>query len=786
MIAGTMAWLLGIVVLQFQPVLPALHWIYLFPLVLWLAWRCQAAVVRLPALVIAGFLWALLCAHWVLNDALPPHLASTDVEVNGQVVGIPERDGDRLRFQFEVADLLHQGKSYPPPGRVRLSWYRDAPALGAGEWWRLNVRLKPPRGFSNPGSFDYEGWLYGQGIRATGYVRNDSLNRRLPTPRLDLFSFDRWRAAGVGKFEKYIDSAPLQGVLIALAFGHRPYIDEEQWRVLRHTGTSHLVAISGLHVGLVAGLVFAVVRLFWVWLPGAALYLAAPRAAACAATVGALAYAALAGFSIPTQRALIMVAVVMGGLVFARNLKSSRTFFVALALILAWDPRAVLSIGFWLSFAAVAAILWMVCGKRAARGLVTQWCRVQLAIFLGLFPLLAFSFGQVALIAPVANLIAIPWVGFVVVPLVLLSVTLLPISEMLASFFMQSAHTALAWVWWILERLSALPIALWEVAQPPLWSVVLGSVGVAVVLLPRGVPLRLLGALFTLPMLLNADASPTPENGFHLALLDVGQGLAVVVRTAHHTLLYDTGPRFGERFDAGAAVIVPYLRHLGIRQIDRLIISHGDSDHSGGADSVRQALRVVDLKRAPEPGETLRAIHCQAGQSWNWDGVIFNVLYPFNGFTDPARENDHSCVLSIHTGKHGVLLSGDIEQSAELHLLRTAGDSLAVDLVVVPHHGSSTSSSEAFIEAIRPRLAWVSAGQGNRWGFPRPEVVERYRAAGAEIWTTADSGALEVTVEPVRGLVNPRRWRAAYHRYWHTAFGGQDKSSTIAPLVSPR
>lgn len=781
MIAGTLAWLAGIVALQLQQDLPGFHLLWLVPAVALLAWRYRCW--RWIAFGVAGFLWALFQAHWVLDRELAAPLEGRDVIVTGRVVGIPEVDAERLRFRFAIQGLVHQGREYASPGLVRLNWYRDYPQLTSGESWRLVVRLKRPRGFSNPGGFDYEGWLYREGIRATGYVRAGGLNQRLSGANALHGSVDRLRAAGIDKIHGYLRDSEFHGLVTTLVFGHRDAIHASQWEVLRRTGTSHLIAISGLHIGLVAGMIFKLVRHIWTLWPAIALWVAAPRAAGVAAVTGALGYAALAGFSIPTQRALIMVVVAMGAVIAARALRPVRTLFLALFLLLVWDPAAVLSPGFWLSFGAVGVILWVLVGEHGSISTWYRWVRVQGAVTLGLFPLLAIAFGQVSLVAPVANLIAIPWIGFMVVPTALLGAVLMPFSNALAALLFHLADAALAVIWWPLQWLAGLPVALWQVAEPPLWSVPLGVAGVLVLLLPPGFPLRGIGGLLLVPMLVVSVHPPVPDSGFRLTLLDVGQGMAVVVRTASHTLLYDAGPRYGDRFNTGAAVVVPYLRSLGITRLDRLIVSHGDSDHAGGVGSVIASMRLLDLKRAPDPGEQLRAGHCQAGMRWTWDGVEFTILHPRNRYDDPGAENDHSCVLRVRAGRHGVLLTGDIERSAESELLRMESMGLRSDLIVVPHHGSATSSSDEFVDAVRPTMAWVSAGYANRWGFPKPEVVDRYRRIGAPVWTTAEYGALEIAIDPRRGLGEPRRWREESRRYWNAAFGGQGKSSTIAPLV---
>ncbi len=763
MYAGTIAFLFGVIVLQHQPELPNPYWSLLPVLLLPLAWRYP--ILRLPAWAVCGFLWAALYGGYALSGGLTPALEGKDVVVEGRVASIPQAVGEGLRFELDVARLLDDGVEVAPPSRIRLTWYREAPALRAGERWRLKVRLKQPRGFMNPGGFDYEGWLLQRGIRATGYVRAAADNRRLAAAHpLDLQAMRHrlrdaiWEATGGG---------PNTGILVALAIGESRGIEERQWDLLTGTGTNHLVAISGLHITLVAGMAFFAVRRAWAWAGRAALRWPAPKAAALAAILAAAMYAALAGFAIPTQRALIMVITAMSGLLLGRNSTPGRTLALALLLVLVFDPTAVLAVGFWLSFGAVAVILLSVVGRIAPGGIWWKWGRLQWLVTVGLAPILLLFFRYVPLVSPLANLVAIPWVSFVVTPLTLLGTAMVVLVPPIGQWLLQVADMTAAPLWPFFEWLLALPHAQWTQHTPAAWTLAAAGIGILLLLAPRGFPGRWLAVVYVLPVVLVSPARPA-EGTVWFTLLDVGQGLAAVVRTQNHVLVYDAGPRFNA-LDTGAAVVVPYLRHVGVRRIDTLVLSHSDNDHSGGAAAV---LAQIPTERvlAGEPEHAARlfpgAAACHDGQSWRWDGVEFRVLHP--AAHGASVGNDRTCVLRISAGNFSLLLTGDIERGAEARLVSEHGDELAAEAVIIPHHGSKTSSTPAFVAAARPRYALAATGYRNPFHFPHPEVTARYEAAGAAILNTARDGAILFRLDPVAGIQSLERYRQTARRYWHT------------------
>lgn len=759
---GSTSFLLGVLAFQRLPELPAVAWaLVLVPLVP-LAFRFR--LLRLPAACVAGFLWSLLCAHHILATGLAPALEGRDLEAEGLIVSIPERLDRMVRFQFLIEHMREGGRELASPGRVRLSWYDDAPALRAGERWRLRLRMKRPHGFHNPGGFDFEGWLYQNRIRATGYVRPADTNRHLEAFDPG-FSLQRLRQGLFERMGAALDGRAQGGVVAALAIGERQGISRAQWEIFRRTGTTHLVAISGLHVGMISGLVFFIVRRLWGRLGVLPLYWPAQQAAALAALAAALVYAALAGFPVPTQRTVIMIGVVMFAVLFRRHHTSTQTLLAALLCVLLYDPLAVMNSGFWLSFGAVAAILF---GMNRRAGREAWWLRagrLHVLVAVALAPPLLVLFQQVSLVSPLANLVAVPWVTLGVVPLVLAGCALQVLAPALGDPLLRLAEILLSWLWPLLERLASWDALQWTQHAPPLWATLAAVAGVILLIAPRGLPGRWLGLVWLLPALSVAPPRP-PAGELWFTLLDVGQGLAAVARTRDHVLVYDTGPGFGPDFDAGSAVLLPFLRTYGLDRIDTLIIGHGDNDHIGGAAALSETIGVGRvLSSVPGRIPWWPAEHCRRGQSWEWDGVRFEILHPARA--EALHGNDASCVLRISNDSGAVLLTGDIEARAEARLLDADPRALSADVLVAPHHGSKTSSSAPFVARVGARHVLFPAGYRNRWGFPHPAVEERYRGAGARLYRVAESGALTVRLPATGTVVPPVAYRDEFLRYWH-------------------
>lgn len=695
-----------------------------------------------------------------LADALPMTAGRQEALVEGQVLGIPSRMDRGARFDLRVTRVLDSPAGHVP-AKVRISWYDSTKPLAAGQTWRLRLSLRPPRGLLNPGGFDYEQWLFAEGIRAVGYVRNSPDNRQL-----DGFPGVRewlpvWRQATHDRLAATLGGSPVAGLLKALTMGYEDDITPAQWQVLRRTGTAHLIAISGSHIGLVAGFVFFLVR-----------YLAAavgvlrwspPEIAAWAGLSAALLYSALAGFSIPTQRALIMISAAMGAVLGQRHQRVPQVLALALMAVLLWDPLAVLAPGFWLSFGAVSLIAYGVSARLGEAGHGPLLWRINWVTALGLAPLLLLFFRQVSLVSPLANLLAVPVLGTLLIPLCLFATLLLSLIPPLGVWVLGLAEVIFGYAWRVLEWLSALPWAQWSKADPPLWTVPFALLGVGLLLAPRGIPARWLGGVLLLPALLYQPERPG-AGAYRLTLLDVGQGLSAVVETRRKTLIFDTGARLSANFDMGSAVIEPYLRHRGIDRIAVLVVSHGDNDHIGGAPALLSAFPVDSVyTSAPEALPGFPATACATGQHWEWDGVRFEMLGPVLA---SEKNNDNSCVLKVSGQGGSVLLTGDIEAEGERRLRERWGDALRSDVLVVPHHGSKTSSTAAFLDGVSPRLALIPAGYLNRFGFPHPAVTARYQARHIAFMTAGETGAITVNIGATPGMLLPLAFRQQYRHYW--------------------
>jgi len=771
---GILAFFAGVLLFQQMPVPLSAGWLAgVLPLA-WLGWRLPR--LRLLLLVPAGFSWALLHLQLFGPAELPREWLGPVVEAEGQVTGLPRCTAERCTFFFEARRLLSGTAERRGRWRLRLSWYRQPPGLSPGDRWRLPVKLKPVIGYRNPGGFDYAGWLHAKGVRYRGYVRGEGeLLERGGR------SLDRLRQRLSDRIEAALESPRAAAVMRALAVGDRGGLASRERDAFAATGTSHLMAISGLHVGLVAGLAWLLGAFLWRRMPALCARRPARVAAAPLAMGVAIAYAALAGFSLPTLRALVMLLVVSAAMVARRNARPGSVLATALLAVLLWDPAAVREAGFWLSFGAVAILLVF-----AHAGGRWRWLWLQLALSLGLLPVLAWQQMPLSLLSPLVNLLAIPLFSLVVVPGTLLAVALewlsgwpggpwLQAMAWLLERVLDGLHLLAGWNPPLSSREPWLWVGAWLLALLLAWRLRVGS-------------LRQRGAVLALLALSGLGACvPSrrilPPGHFELTLLDVGQGLSAVVRTRHHLLVYDTGPAFPSGFDTGSAVVAPYLQTLGAMRVDRLVLSHGDNDHTGGARGLLAHIAADEIL-AGEP-RRLRlgrpVVPCRAGDQWWWDGVRFQVISPAP--EAGLRGNDASCVLRISSGGRVLLLTGDIEAAVEEVLVAHHGQALRSDLVVAAHHGSAGSSTPAFVAATRPAWVLFSSGPGNRWGFPREAVVARWCAVGARPLDTAREGAIRLHFAPDSVAV-VERYARDHRRYWHPQMERQKPvaCSMIAPI----
>ncbi|UOA08963.1 DNA internalization-related competence protein ComEC/Rec2 [Methylobacter sp. S3L5C] len=752
MIVSALSFLAGLLVVQQFSALPGIQWLIVVAasagIMAWLRyWRWLFFVI--------GLLWAIVFAMSRLADRLPESLEGIDIPVNGFIVDLPEQDERSTRFDFVVT---HSAQKLP--SKIRLSWYFPDQTIKAGEHWSFTVKLKQPHGSLNPGGFDYERWLFTQGVSAVGYVRPTSQIPVLLGRKSAWSSIAVWRQSIIDRLSLTLPDSPSLALIKALTIGDGSSITQNQWDVFRKTGTTHLVVISGSHVGLIAGLVYFLVLNLWArtgllgWSP--------QRVATVAAMVMAVFYAGLAGFSVPTQRSVIMLAIVMLAIFLQRNTRPFNTLAVALFAVLIFDPLAVLSVGFWLSFLAVSLIVYTVAGRLGNPGYLLEMIKINWATSVGLSPLLLFFFQQVSLCSPLANFIAVPVISLLVVPLSLLGVIIMFASQLLAGKLFMVVDIILQGLWWLLVHLAELPLAIINHAQPPLWALVLAIPGVLLLLAPRGIPARWLSLVMFLPLVFTA--SKKPESGaINMTLLDVGQALSIVVQTTNHWLVYDAGSKFSEESDIGKNTLLPFLRQQGVSKINKLIISHGDNDHIGGAVSLLAGMPTEQvLTSAPEQLSDYSPVVCATGQSWEWDSVRFTLLSPQHPF---VSENDNSCVLKIQSKQGAVLLTSDIEAAAESWLVETYGNKLKADILIAPHHGSKTSSTLSFLQAVQPDYVLISSGYRNQFGHPHQDVLAHYQRIKAKWFNSADSGALTISVAEGFWLVQSQRDTDS--KYWN-------------------
>ncbi len=768
-----------------------------------IAWRWRRAFI---VSMVGAALLAWGASGWrasrVLADALPPALEGRDLTVTGVIASLPQRSASGLRFRFEVEGAQFGNEPVHVPALLAVGWYagfhEDAALsqprgeLRAGQRWRFTLRLRQPHGNLNPHGFDYELALFEQGVRATGYVRDAPPPEMLQ--RAAGYPVERLRQRVRDAIEASVPDRRAAGVLAALAVGDQGAIEREDWDLYRNTGIAHLVSISGLHITMFAWLSGLAVAALWRRSSRAMLWLPTPQAARWGGLAFAAAYALFSGWGVPSQRTVWMLAAVTLLQALGLRWPWPLVLLAAAVVVTALDPWALLQAGFWLSFVAVGLLMASsgaqasappsTGGEAEAGAPPTGWrgwprrlwaavradLRTQVIATIGLTPLTLVFFQQVSVVGFAANLIAIPVITLVITPLALLGVALVPLWTA-GGWVVQQLNAVLAW-------LAALPGAVWAVPAAPVWAQWAGIGAAVLFVMPVPWRARLLALPLALPLLMPPRDLPA-EGRFDTIAVDVGQGTSVLVRTHAHLLVFDAGPQYSRESDAGQRVLLPLLRGRGETRIDRLVLSHRDLDHVGGAKSVFGALVVDDLLSsletdhpllAPAPGSKRTNTRCAAGQSWVWDGVRFDVLRPdASDYERTLKTNAMSCVLRVsesRPGGHSLLLTGDIEREQEAALVARQGDRLRSDVLVVPHHGSKTSSSAAFLDAVQPRVAMVQAGYRNRFGHPAPDVLARYRERGITVVVSPQCGAWQWPGASENAVV-ASCLRDLRRRYWH-------------------
>jgi competence protein ComEC len=713
----------------------------------WRRWPAAAALML-------GFCWTAFGARQLAADDWPCARDGEIVDLRGVVIAPATKREGRVEFDIEAVEA----GGLAAPRQLRLSWY-DATAVPLpGQHWHMTARLRCRSGFSNPGSPDRELELLQQRIAATGYVVNGSAPELLMDRRWQ-YPVQRLRARIANAIAAALPSSASAGVLQGLSVGVRGNVPDQLWEAFAATGIAHLMAISGLHVTGCA--LFAVLLLRLVGRlrrhTKNSCRIGTEMAVVVVITAG---YAALAGASLPTLRTLVMVGIVA----WLRVLRRAQPVHLSLAraalLLIAADPLALTASGFWLSFVATAVLLTLIDSGPGWRDRLATFLRAQAAILLLLTPVLAVAFGRLSLIAPLANAIAIPAFSFVLLPVILLGTMLSAIAPASADNIWDGLAAGLDSIWPWLIAAGRLQIASWwPAAQPFALVLIAGATAFAALLIPqRG--LRTAAAVMLLAIVLGRGERPG-EDAWVLTVLDVGQGLACVVQTRDHVLVFDTGPRWRSGTAAARVSLLPWLRARGIRRIDKLVLSHDDSDHTGGTAALRDAFPVGDILAGPRVAASAHSTSCRRGDRWRWDGIDFRVLHPAKETS--GSDNDNSCVLHVAGAGGSALLLADPEVDAEQELL---SQPLAADVVLVPHHGSRTSSGSQFVAAIGARFGIVSAGFGNRWNLPDAAVVARWRAAGTAVLTTARAGAITVNFAPVPGGIEIHEQRRESRRWW--------------------
>lgn len=721
-----------------------------------------------------GLSWATFRAEYRLAESLPNEWEQKPILIEGVVAELPTPLDQGVRFSFDVERVLgntDSGTSKIPSHIVLSEYANPKEALmpfqsryHAGERWQLLVKLKRPHAQLNPHGFDMEAWSLERNIRAVGTVVS-----RTPPRLIDAkvwhpaYAVEMLREKIANRMRLVLSQERYFPVLLALAIGQDDAIARDDWLVFLKTGITHLISISGMHITMLSGM--ASWLIYQLWRRNSRLLSLCParKMAIAGGVITALIYSLVAGFSIPTQRTLFMLTMFALAFWSGHHIPMRKVLAWALLFVCLLDPWATLSPGFWLSFGAVLVMVIALSGRLERPNWWKEAFQTQWVVTIGLVPLLLILFGQFSLISPFANALAIPLISLIVTPLTLLG-ALLPIDSAL-----WLAHMAMALGMKVLVWLSAQPIAVWKQQSPLMVTIAIGFAGMLWLLLPKGLPFRRLAMLTLLPMMM-LQAKSLAAGAMQATVLDVGQGLSVAIKTRNHVLLYDTGPVYSKQADAGVRILLPYLQGEGIKSIDGLVISHDDSDHTGGMVSVLEAVPtgwvLTSLALDDERLKGQHGMACQAGQHWQWDDVRFSILYP--SLTSSAlslKDNNKSCVLKIETAGGSFLIPGDIEREVEHNMVDSIPEKLRSDIVVAPHHGSKTSSTSLFLAQVQPHVVIYPVGYLNRHHHPHPKVLARYDEVVDQSYRTDSDGAVIVRFDDKTYTIDTYRTQAK--RYWH-------------------
>jgi len=743
----SLAFLCGVLFLQHFSFLPSLKWAVLTILAVVFLKLFYWRYTQWLAFFILGFTWSLLYATFILSHRLPPSLEGKTLVITGTVASIPNvEDHHRTCFLFRTSQY-----------KIKLSW-QDVPfLLHMGDQLQLSVRLKRIHGLENPGSSDHEAFSLAEGIDAQGYVINHSQAYRLASNNPYYF---------LGRIRQFIrDQLTLHlppGIattwIIALMVGVREGVTSNDWQVLRNTGTNHLIAIAGLHLGFISAMTYGLISRLWRRIPHFCLILPAQEAGSIATLIMAFIYSALAGFSIPTERAFIMLGLFLWMTLFRKKIFYFQILGLTLFALLFLNPLSVLTASFWMSFYCMAFILYVLNGQVNPHRFWWQHGRIQWLLAVGLIPFNIWFFQECSLISIVANAIAIPAIGFLILPLIFFSILIVLFSKTIGFFMLTGVGYLIQCLWHILTFLSHFPFAAFYYSIPTIPILLLTTIGILILLVPNGIRGRWLGAFWLLPCFYYPE-HPIALGELRFTLLDVGQGLSTVIQTQKHVLVFDTGAKLSDQYDMGNNVVLPFLRSEGIRKIDMLVISHGDNDHSGGAAALMQQIPITTIKSSVLPSQ-----YCLAGTSWVWDQVTFTFLYPDR--SQLGLGNNSSCVLQIKNRSQTILLTGDIEKSAEYYLLKQK-ENLSATILVAPHHGSKTSALDEFIDQVNPKIVLFAVGYRNQYHLPSVSVIKKYQDRHILQYDSVKMGAIQFDLKNGKTLI-PHLYRLEHQKYWTT------------------
>lgn len=702
--------------------------------------------------LLCGIAWTSWYASTSLQIRLPERLESQPIQIEGIISSIPIPGQYGVNFLFAVNHMNDM--------QVRLTWNTEQ-KLHVGDHYLLTVRLKHIHAMRNPGTYNYETWAFENHIMASGSVLSTKQQRFID--HTSMYPFNRLRQFVHDLLLEHLPQTTTSGWILALTIGERYMASQKDWQILRATGTNHLMAIAGLHIGLIAGFTHLVSSYLWRQSIYLCYLIPSDIAAGIMSIAVAWIYSALAGFALPTQRACLMVTIFLVGSLSRISFSGWQSWSLALFFVLMINPLSSLSESFWLSFLTIALIIYGMQGRLHPNNWWWKWFRVQWVIGVGLTPVALYFFQQTSLTGFLANSIAIPWLGFVVLPLCLTASILLLLNSVAAHVVLILADKSLFILWRFLEYVSELCFSVWLQPINSMYLLAATAIACLVFLAPRGMPGRLLSAIWILPLLLHEPARPA-QSDYWFTVLDAGQGMSAIIQTRNHTLIYDAGAKFSDKFDIGDNVVVPFLNASGVKNVDMLVISHADNDHAGGMQAVMRSLKVKLVRSgATKKLHLSNKQACISGESWQWDGVNFEFIYPTVNELDMG--NDGSCVLKVSASGGSVLLTGDIEKYAE-SLIITRNKGFAVNIMTAPHHGSKTSGLSSFLDRVDPQYVIISAGYRNRYRLPHQSILRDYARRGVLVLNTATSGAIQFRISSASDALIPYQYRYANQYYW--------------------